>query len=174
MSTEEVDRAAARRAKREQAQKSAEVTAKAESLIQAKPAPKADVVRREAQRKHVEEPIAKAEVHVNRGKTKRLAKAAQQAAARKQSIEDALRQPTPAVDLTPPGETPPLHILRQRAKQIDAEMRDTARSVGKEVGELAEELINGRMPRDRHTRRRRQAEAEARAGLLRRNAAKSE
>lgn len=166
MSTEEVNRAAQRRARREAAQADAKETAKSESLRQANPAAKSIDARRKEQDAAITKPIADAP-SVDRKTAKKQAKARAQVAARQQAVVDALRQPTPAPDLVRPGETPPLHILRQRAKEVDRAMRDEAREIAQTLAENAEDLINGRMPRDRHTRRRRQAEAESRAALVR-------
>lgn len=72
-----------------------------------------------------------------RGKIENAARAAAQAAA------DAIRKPAPAPDHYKTGETPPLHVLNQRAKQADAELRDVATAIAKDIGLYARDKMTG-------------------------------
>lgn len=79
--------------------------------------------------------------------TKAAMKRQVQVAADAQAKRDALRSPEPAEDNYKPGDIIPLHVLNQRAKQANAEARDEATKIAKEIGMYSRDLIEGRQPR---------------------------
>lgn len=89
---------------------------------------------------------------------KELKKQAAEAAAA-QLAKEAQQTPKPAPDNYRPGDTIPLHVLNQRAAEIDAANRDEATEIARKVGLTTRELIIGRSPRTVGSRSRRRNEA---------------
>lgn len=162
--TEDVKRSQARRAKREHAQAAAEVAAKQESLVQGKPAKKTTAVRRAEAEAAIEAPLKKAATQTR--ESKKMVRARHEVAVRKQAQADALRTPEMPDLSVPIGETPPLHVLRARAKLIESAERDAATEIAVEIGRSARDLLAGKELRGRHSRHRRLAEAEAMAARI--------
>lgn len=79
--------------------------------------------------------------------SKRQAREIAQQAAEAQAHKDSVRMPEAAPDNYKPGDTIPLHILNQRARQYDAEAREEAAKIGQAVGKFAEQQVSTRTPK---------------------------
>lgn len=160
MSNDAVKRAEARRAAKEQAEANARKQATADSLRKAPAAgtPAAVAAKTKADQAAAE----RAEVPASRQARKQNAKKAQQEAVKAQADKDALLKPSAVVIPTyAPGETPPLHVLNAMASQADADVRDEATEIAKQVGRITKDLVIGRAShRGRGSRWQRKAEGD--------------
>lgn len=147
MSTDAMTKAERRRLAREQAQDTVAGQATADMLRT--PGPKADpkVIDAKTPEQIGEEAGAKVTQAVTRRESTKTAKlrnkaeAAARAAA--QAARDAIQKPAPVRDDFKPGTTPPLHVLNQRAKQADHEMRDAADVIAKDIGRFTRDKLTG-------------------------------
>lgn len=93
--------------------------------------------------------------------TRRQRTEAAQQKAEELAKQDALLKPQPVEDNVRPGETPPLHILNQRAREEARQANEHAMNIGREVGGVARDLVIGRQPRIQNRGNRHERHARA-------------
>lgn len=150
MSNDEANRAERRRQAREAAHQTITQQPKASATaIDEKFAPVVPAVAVEPVTPVVEKPIPAAAAGASvKPKSKREIKKARDEAVKRQVEAESLRMPEPAPDVKyKPGDTIPLHILNQRARQAEQEARDEAVAIGQAVGKFAEQQVTTRVPR---------------------------